>query len=124
MAESAFRREGMLTGVTTGLEGLDRLLGGLQRSDLLILAGRPGMGKTALATNIAFNAARAAFDDIDERGIKTRVDGHVVGLFSLEMSAEQLALRILAEHSEIGRAHVLTPVNKSHHVCRLLLEKK
>src|SRR3546814_19174449 len=83
MAESAFRREGMLTGVTTGLEGLDRLLGGLQRSDLLILAGRPGRGKTALATNIAFNAARAAFDDIDERGIKTRVDGHDVGLCSL-----------------------------------------
>src|SRR5690606_24228776 len=106
MAESAFRREGMLTGVTTGLEGLDRLLGGLQRSDLIILAGRPGMGKTALATNIAFNAARAAFDDIDERGNKTRVDGHVVALFSLEMSAEQLALRILAEHSGVSSDRV------------------
>src|SRR3546814_8683919 len=64
------------------------------------------MGKTALATNIAFNAARAAFDDIDERGIKPRVDGHVVGLFSLEMSAEQLALRILAEHSGVSYARV------------------
>src|SRR3546814_19762191 len=64
------------------------------------------MGKTALATNIAFNAARAAFDDIDERGIKTRVDGHVVGLFSLEMSAEQLALRILAEHSGVSSDRV------------------
>ncbi|MFN4087663.1 MAG: replicative DNA helicase [Alphaproteobacteria bacterium] len=106
MAESAFRREGMLTGVTTGLEGLDRLLGGLQRSDLVILAGRPGMGKTALATNIAFNAARAAFDETDERGNRTRVEGHIVALFSLEMSAEQLALRILAEHSGVSSDRV------------------
>jgi replicative DNA helicase len=106
MAESAFRREGMLTGVTTGLEGLDKLLGGLQRSDLLILAGRPGMGKTALATNIAFNAARASFEELAENGTRTRVDGHVVALFSLEMSAEQLVLRILAEHSGVSSDRV------------------
>ncbi len=106
MAESAYRREGQLTGVTTGLTDLDRLLGGLQKSDLLILAGRPGMGKTALATNIAFNAARASHQERDERGQLVEVDGHVVAFFSLEMSSEQLALRILAEQSGVSSDRV------------------
>ncbi len=101
MAEAAFRREGQLTGVTTGFTQMDRLLGGLQKSDLIILAGRPGMGKTALATNIAFNAAKAQVEEIDEQGRRTPVN-YVVAIFSLEMSAEQLALRILGEQSGVS----------------------
>jgi replicative DNA helicase len=88
-AQLAYQREGQITGVTTGLIDLDKLMGGLQNSDLIILAGRPAMGKTALATNIALSAARARM----ERG----TEGAVVGFFSLEMSAEQLATRILAD---------------------------
>jgi replicative DNA helicase len=80
-------------GVTTGLDDLDRLLGGLHPSDLLILAGRPSMGKTALATNIAYNAALAQVE---------KNEGAVVGFFSLEMSAEQLATRILAQESGVS----------------------
>lgn len=93
-AGKALNRDTHLTGVTSGLVDLDRMLGGLQPSDLLILAGRPAMGKTALATNIAFNAA-AKFA---ETGGK---EGAVVGFFSLEMSSEQLALRILSDQAEI-----------------------
>ncbi|CAK0739536.1 Replicative DNA helicase [uncultured Gammaproteobacteria bacterium] len=94
MAEAAFRRESHVTGVTTGLIDLDRKLGGLHKSDLIILAGRPSMGKTALATNIAFNAARAHMNSGGR-------DGGVVGFFSLEMSAEQLATRILADETRV-----------------------
>jgi len=94
-AQLAYQREGLVTGVTTGLVDLDKKLGGLQRSDLIILAGRPSMGKTALATNIAFNAARAY---IKHHG----KEGAVVGFFSLEMSAEQLATRILADLSSVA----------------------
>ncbi len=93
-ASRALHRDTRLTGVTTGLVDMDRLLGGLQSSDLIILAGRPAMGKTALATNMAFNAAKA----YRETGGK---EGAVVGFFSLEMSAEQLATRILSEEAEI-----------------------
>ncbi|HYE00261.1 MAG TPA: DnaB-like helicase C-terminal domain-containing protein, partial [Alphaproteobacteria bacterium] len=93
-AETAFRRSGHVSGVTTGLVDLDRKLGGLQNSDLLILAGRPSMGKTALATNIAWNAARAYM----ESGGK---EGACVGFFSLEMSAEQLATRILSDLAQV-----------------------
>lgn len=101
-AEAAYGREGQLTGVATGLHQMDQLLGGLHRSDLLILAGRPAMGKTALATNIAFNAARAYREENGEDGRPKVADGAVVGFFSLEMSAEQLANRILAEQSGIS----------------------
>ena len=94
MAETAFRRDSTLTGVSTGLMDLDSKLGGLHNSDLVILAGRPAMGKSALATNIAFNAAKLNLQDSK--------DGAVVALFSLEMSAEQLATRILAEQTEIS----------------------
>src|ERR1700757_556668 len=86
-AEAAYHRVGQLTGVATGLAKLDRLLGGLHRSDLIILAGRPSMGKSSLATNIGFNAARAYKEDIVD-GAQKVVDGAVVGFFSLEMSAE------------------------------------
>ncbi len=93
-AEAAFKRETSLTGVTTGFIDLNKKLGGLHRSDLLILAARPSMGKTALVTNIAYKAAKAHL----ETGGK---DGAVVGFFSLEMSAEQLATRILADVSSV-----------------------
>lgn len=93
-ADAAHRRDGALAGVTTGLIDLDRKLGGLHKSDLLILAGRPSMGKTALATTIAFNAAEyyATTENIEDRG-------KAVAFFSLEMSSEQLATRILSEHA-------------------------
>ncbi|RMD49390.1 MAG: replicative DNA helicase [Alphaproteobacteria bacterium] len=101
VAEAAHKREGGLAGLSTGLKDLDEKLGGLHRSDLLIIAGRPSMGKTALATNIAFSIARArAAHQRGERG-RFRDEGGVVGFFSLEMSAEQLAARILSEASEI-----------------------
>jgi replicative DNA helicase len=101
-AETAYKRDGKLTGVGTGLTDLDSLLGGLHQSDLVILAGRPSMGKTALATNIAFHAAKNIKRENDEFGNESIVDGAVVGFFSLEMSAEQLATRILAEESGVG----------------------
>ena len=81
---------------------MDNLLGGLHRSDLIILAGRPSMGKTALATNIAYHAADAYRTETDEFGNETVVDGAMVAFFSLEMSAEQLATRILSEKSGVG----------------------
>ena len=101
VANAAYQREGGLAGVSTGLIDMDKKLGGLHRSDLLILAGRPSMGKTSLATNIAFNIARAYKKGITTSGEEGAVDGGVVGFFSLEMSAEQLASRILAEVAEI-----------------------
>ena len=100
VAEAAFKRSGRIVGVATGFTDLDRKLGGLHPSDLIIAAGRPGMGKTAFATNIAFNAARARAAAIAEAGPAAE-DGAVVAFFSLEMSAEQLATRILAEESGV-----------------------
>lgn len=100
MAEEAYKRDGHVVGVTTGFKDLDLKLGGLHPSDLLILAGRPSMGKTALATNIAYNAAAAFKEITDSHGETVTEGGHVL-FFSLEMSAEQLAGRILSEQSEI-----------------------
>jgi replicative DNA helicase len=101
MAANAFKRDGKLSGIATGLTDLDRMMGGLQPSDMVIIAGRPGMGKTALATNIAFNIAKAyEFEKLPDGSHKT-VNGGVVGFFSLEMSAEQLATRIIAEQSGV-----------------------
>jgi replicative DNA helicase len=94
MAEVAHKRDGQLSGVPSGLTDLDKLLGGFHRSDLIVLAARPSMGKTALATNVAFHAATRHQENPDER--------YVVGFFSLEMSAEQLAGRILAEQIEVS----------------------
>src|SRR5215469_6590191 len=99
MAEAAFQRSGRTVGVGTGFIDLDKKLGGLHPSDLIILAGRPSMGKTSLATNIAFNAAKAYVAGVGPDGRKIAEDGAVIGFFSLEMSAEQLATRILAEES-------------------------
>ncbi|HBM58978.1 MAG TPA: replicative DNA helicase [Citreicella sp.] len=101
MANAAYQREGGLAGVSTGLVDLDKKLGGLHPSDLLILAGRPSMGKTSLATNIAFNVAKAYKRGLRPDGSEGTVDGGVVGFFSLEMSAEQLAARILSEAAEV-----------------------
>jgi replicative DNA helicase len=100
-AEAAHKREGKLSGVTTGLRDLNRMLGGLHPSDLVILAGRPSMGKTALATKMAVSAARAFREEVSETGQKKVVDGAMVAFFSLEMSAEQIANRVLAERAEI-----------------------
>jgi replicative DNA helicase len=100
-ADAAHRRGGALAGVTTGFLDLDARLGGLHPSDLIILAGRPSMGKTALATNIAVNAAKAYRTEVDADGRPKVVDGAMVGFFSLEMSTEQLATRILAEEARI-----------------------
>jgi replicative DNA helicase len=102
MAEAAFKRGDRTVGVGTGFIDLDKKLGGLHPSDLVILAGRPGMGKTSLATNIAFNAAKAYVAGIGRNGQKKAEDGAVIGFFSLEMSAEQLATRILAEESGVS----------------------
>ena len=101
VANAAYQRDGGLAGVSTGLIDMDKKLGGLHRSDLLILAGRPSMGKTSLATNIAFNIAKAYKRGRLPDGGEGAVDGGVVGFYSLEMSAEQLAARILSEAAEV-----------------------
>ncbi len=93
MASAAYKNEGGIVGVPTGLRDLDDKLGGLHQSDLIIIAGRPSMGKTSLATNIAFNAAKF----IQDNGKKSSV-----AFFSLEMSSEQLSTRILSEQAKIG----------------------
>ena len=102
MAAKAFERDGGLSGVATGMSDLDRMMGGLQSSDLVIIAGRPGMGKTALATNIAFNIAKAYEFRTKPDGNHETVNGGIVGFFSLEMSAEQLATRIIAEQAQVA----------------------
>jgi replicative DNA helicase len=106
MAANAYQRDGKLSGISTGLRDLDSKMGGLQRSDLIILAGRPGMGKTSLATNIAYNIARAYQPETKADGTTTAVNGGVVGFYSCEMSAEQLATRILAEQTRIASSMI------------------
>ena len=102
MAARAYQRDGSLSGIATGLTDLDAKMGGLQQSDLIILAGRPGMGKTALATNIAYSVAKAYEQgDVRPDGQRETVNGGIVGFFSLEMSAEQLATRIISEQTGI-----------------------
>jgi len=101
MAEQAYKRDSHVTGVTTGLRDLDKKLGGFHPSDLVILAGRPSMGKTALATKMAFAAARALKETVSEDGTKEVVEGAKVAFFSLEMSAEQLATRLLSEVTQV-----------------------
>jgi replicative DNA helicase len=100
-AAEAFSRDGGLSGISTGLIDLDRMLGGLHPSDLVILAARPSMGKTALATNIAFNVAKNYAYDILPDGTRKTSSGGVVAFYSLEMSADQLAARVLAEVSGV-----------------------
>ena len=93
MASAAFKNEEGIVGVPTGLRDLDDKLGGLHQSDLIIIAGRPSMGKTSLATNIAFNAAQK----LQESGKKSSI-----AFFSLEMSSEQLSTRIISEQARIS----------------------
>ena len=102
MANAAYERDGHLSGLSSGLTDLDNKMGGLQSSDLIILAGRPSMGKTALVTNIAYNVAKAYRSETQADGTEKTVDGGRVGFFSLEMSAEQLATRILSEQAEVA----------------------
>jgi replicative DNA helicase len=106
MAAEAFRRDGKLSGIATGMRDLDIKMGGLQHSDLIIVAGRPGMGKTALATNIAYNVAKAHRAEVQADGTMKSVNGGIVGFFSCEMSAEQLATRILAEQTSIASSTI------------------
>ena len=101
MAAAAYQRDGGLSGVSCGLKDIDEKMGGLQPSDLIILAGRPAMGKTALATNIAYHVAKSYRAEHQTDGSVKLLDGGIVAFFSLEMSSEQLATRIIAEQSEI-----------------------
>jgi replicative DNA helicase len=102
MAAEAHSRDGGLAGVSTGLIDLDQKIGGLHPSDLVIVAARPSMGKTALACNIAFDVAKTYAWEPQPDGSKKTVRGGVVAFFSLEMSAEQLAMRLLAEVSGVS----------------------
>ncbi len=102
MAANAYERDGGLSGISCGLTDIDEKLGGLQPSDLIILAGRPAMGKTSLATNIAYQVAKAYRSEHQTDGTVKVLDGGVVAFYSLEMSSEQLATRILSEQSEIS----------------------
>jgi len=102
MAAEAYDRDGGLAGLSTGLMDLDKILGGLHKSDLLILAARPSMGKSTLAVNIAFHIARNYAWEPQPDGSRKTVNGGVVAFFSLEMSAEQLAMRILGESSGVS----------------------
>jgi replicative DNA helicase len=106
MAARAYQREERLSGLATGLRDLDKYMGGLQKSDLIVIAGRPGMGKTALATNIAYNVAHSFQPETKADGTVEAVDGGRVGFFSLEMSAEQLATRIISEQTEIASSTI------------------
>jgi replicative DNA helicase len=102
MASAAYQRDGGLSGISCGLTDMDEKMGGLQRSDLIILAGRPAMGKTALATNIAYYVARSYKAEYQPDGTNKVTDGGVVAFFSLEMSSEQLATRIISEQTGIS----------------------
>src|SRR5581483_9923324 len=99
---NAYRRAGGLSGISCGLRDLDEKMGGLQASDLIILAGRPAMGKTALATNIAYKVAKNYKAEEQSNGSTRVLDGGVVAFFSLEMSSEQLATRIISEQTNIS----------------------
>jgi replicative DNA helicase len=107
-AEAALNRGGGLTGITTGFTGLNSRIGGLQRSDLIVVAGRPGMGKTALATNMAFAAAERFLQDQADGIEPNRAAGGPVAIFSLEMSAEQLVTRVLSEQSQVTAEQIRT----------------
>lgn len=106
MAAAAYSRDGTLSGLATGLIDLDRIMGGLQKSDLIIIAGRPAMGKTALGTNIAYHIASAWQGQLTPGGQTETSDGGQVAFFSLEMSAEQLATRILSGESGISSSDI------------------
>jgi replicative DNA helicase len=124
VANAAYQRDGKLAGIATGLADLDKKLGGLHTSDLLILAGRPSMGKTALATNIAFNIAKAHRKGTRPDGSEGTIDGGIVGFFSLEMSSEQLAARILSEAARIPSERIRRGEMEEDEFRRFLEEAK
>src|SRR3569833_3215098 len=101
LAEKAQQRGGRISGLATGFTDIDSLLGGLQPSDLIILAGRPGMGKTSLAATMAFHAARAYLRDLENNAEVP--SGAPILFFSLEMAAQQLSARILSEQTELEK---------------------
>ena len=102
MASEAYKRDGHLSGLSTGLKDLDEKLGGMQSSDLIVLAGRPSMGKTALAANVAYNVSRSFEPEQAADGEIKAKNGGRVAFFSLEMSSEQLATRIISSEAEIS----------------------
>lgn len=104
--DHALRHQNHLVGITTGLQDLDKMLGGLKRSDLLILAGRPSMGKTALAVNIAYNAGLSLLKKARAEGVSAKEAGSI-GFFSLEMSGEQLSTRMLSSASKLNSYNIL-----------------
>lgn len=108
MIHNAYHSDAKLTGLSTGFADLDRVLGGLQKSDLLVIASRPGMGKTSLASNIAFHVAQTHARAQTDAQRKAEDSGAVVGFFSLEMSAEQLATRLLAEQIRVPSSKIRT----------------
>jgi replicative DNA helicase len=114
MAARAYQREGGLSGIATGLADLDHLMGGLQKSDLIVVAGRPAMGKTAFATNIAYEIAQNYEGQPRPDGSIETVSGGIVGFFSLEMSAEQLSTRILSERLSIPSSRIRRGEIKEH----------
>jgi replicative DNA helicase len=105
-AAQAYQSDGRLSGLATGLKDLDEQMGGLQPTDLIIIAGRPGMGKTSLATNIAFNVASSYDATRQVDGSVRPVAGGTVAFFSLEMSSEQLATRVISEQTEIPSSDI------------------
>jgi replicative DNA helicase len=106
LASVAYQREGHLSGISTGLRDLDSLTGGLQKSDLVIIAGRPAMGKSALAMNIAYNVASKYLGVPKPDGTIETKEGGRVGFFSLEMSAEQLATRVISERAQVPSSRI------------------
>ena len=106
LASAAYQRDGGLSGIACGLDSIDSRMGGLQASDLIILAGRPAMGKSALATNMAFHIASKFNGDVNADGSAKTIDGGVVGFFSLEMSAEQIATRVISEQTEVPSSKI------------------
>lgn len=114
MASAAYERDGHLSGLPSYFRNLDSRMGGLQNSDLIILAGRPAMGKTSLATNIAYNVARHWRGGPGPNNTMETEAGGIVGFFSLEMSSEQLATRILAEQSGVSSSRIRRGDIKAH----------
>jgi replicative DNA helicase len=102
MAAEAHQRDGSVSGISTGLMDIDQKIGGLHPSDLIIIAARPSMGKTSLACNIAFDVAKHFKFEVQPDGLKKTISGGVVAFFSMEMSGEQLAMRLLAEASRVS----------------------
>lgn len=106
IAAAAYHRDGHTSGISTGFRDIDEMMGGLQKSDLFILASRPAMGKTSFATNIAFHIAKNFHADTQSDGTRKLLAGGVVGFFSLEMSSAQLATRIISEQTGVSSERI------------------